>query len=121
MKRGKRSMNDKIFLGIDPSMIKDHAEYRAFWEKLTPVRITMVEKNEECKHCVGDSFLYKNPYSRPDGVCAALLHVLDLYIWRSALGFPSWNSEDRSVFKIHCPDPKGTVWEMRREESSSEK
>jgi uncharacterized repeat protein (TIGR04076 family) len=114
-------MNERIILNIDHSTIKDHAEYKALWEKLVPVRITMVEKYEECKHCVGDSFVYRNPYARPEGVCAALMHVLDLYIWRAALGFPSWNGEDRSVFKIHCPDPKGTVWEMRREETSFRK
>jgi hypothetical protein len=43
-----------------------------------------------------------------------LLHVLDLYVWRAALGFPSWNRENRKVFKLHCPDAKGTVWEMRK-------
>jgi hypothetical protein len=40
--------------------------------------------------------------------------VLELYLWRSALGFPSWNEEDRGVFQIHCPDKKGTVWEMKK-------
>jgi len=26
----------------------------------------------------------------------------------------SWNAEDRSVYRIHCPDRTGTVWEMHR-------
>jgi hypothetical protein len=47
-------------------------------------------------------------------VCEALLHVLNLYTWRVALGFPSWNSENRKIHKLHCPDPKGTVWEMKK-------
>ncbi|NPV02886.1 MAG: hypothetical protein HPY53_16050 [Brevinematales bacterium] len=26
----------------------------------------------------------------------------------------SWEEDDRGVFRIHCPDKKGTVWELRR-------
>ena len=74
----------------------------------------MIEKNEECRHNLGDTFIFDNPYTRPAGICAALLHVLDLYTWRATLGFPSWNGGDRRVFKIHCPDPRGTVWEMKK-------
>ncbi|HBD95039.1 MAG: hypothetical protein A2015_04150 [Spirochaetes bacterium GWF1_31_7] len=92
--------------------IKNHDDYLNYWKNLPQLKITCVEKNEECKHNVGDSFIFKNPYTKPEGVCTALLHVLDLYTWRSTLGFPSWNSEDRSKFKLHCPDPKGTIWEM---------
>jgi uncharacterized repeat protein (TIGR04076 family) len=74
----------------------------------------MIEKNEECKHNLGDVFVYKNPYDKPQGVCTALLHVLDLYIWRVALGFPSWEETDCKVYRVHCPDKLGTVWEMRK-------
>ena len=63
---------------------------------------------------IGDTFVYETPYKKPENGCTAILHVLDLSTWRVALGFPSWNSENRKVFKIHCPDPKGTVWEMRK-------
>ncbi|MDP4182474.1 MAG: hypothetical protein Q8942_15460 [Bacillota bacterium] len=111
-------MQDGILdLNIDMSQIKNHEDYIKCWGRLGKVEIKMVEKNEKCKHCLGDKFVYDNPYSKPAGVCTALLHVLDLYIWRAALGFPSWNSDDRRVFKLHCPDPKGTVWEMRRIDS----
>ncbi len=103
----------------DFSYIKDHEQYIKEWDKLPAIRITCVEKYEECPHSVGDSFVYENPYEKPAGVCAALLHVLDLYTWRVCLGFPSWNSADRNVFKIHCPDPKGTVWEMSAVERAS--
>ena len=110
------SKNDILDLNIDVSDIKNHEEYRKLWNKMGKIEIKMVEKNEECKHCLGETFIYENenPYDKPDGVCNALLHVLDLYTWRVALGFPSWNSEDRRVHKIHCPDAKGTVWEMRK-------
>ncbi|HPA11564.1 MAG TPA: TIGR04076 family protein [Treponemataceae bacterium] len=97
----------------DSSSIKNHGDYLKYWDKLPKLKITCVEKNEECKHSVGDSFVYGNPYVKPDGVCAALLHVLELYTWRAALGFPSWNPDDHAIYKIHCPDPKGTVWELK--------
>ena len=105
---------DFIDLNIDVSKLKNHEDYQGVWQRLGKIEIKMVEKHEECRHNVGDTFLYDNPYKRPENVCEALLHVLDLYVWRVALGFPSWNSENRKVFKLHCPDPKGTVWEMRK-------
>jgi len=105
---------DIIDLGVDVSTIRSHDEYRQLWKRIGRIEIRMVEQHEECQHSLGDTFIYEDPYKKPDGVCAALLHVLDLYTWRVALGFPSWNSADRKVHKIHCPDPKGTVWEMRK-------
>jgi uncharacterized repeat protein (TIGR04076 family) len=104
----------KLDLNIDVSQFHSHEEYRAIWGKIAKIEIRCVEKNEECRHKVGDAFVYENPYKRPAGVCDALLHVLDLYTWRAAFGFPSWNAENRKVFRLHCPDPKGTVWEMRK-------
>jgi uncharacterized repeat protein (TIGR04076 family) len=103
-----------IDLNIDVKKITEHAQYKKLWSRIGKIEIKCVEKNEECKHNVGDVFIYKNPYERPAGVCVALLHVLDLYVWRVALGFPSWNGTDRKIHKLHCPDPKGTVWEMKK-------
>lgn len=105
---------NNIDLNLDISRINNHEDYRELWQQLGKIEIKMVEKHEECRHKLGDTFLYENPYKRPKDVCEALLHVLDLYVWRAALGFPSWNSENRKVFKLHCPDPKGTIWEMRK-------
>jgi uncharacterized repeat protein (TIGR04076 family) len=105
-------MDKDLDLNIGP--IHSYEEYKNIWKSVPKIRITCIEKNEECKHSVGDSFTYESPYKKPDGVCTALLHVLDLYIWRVALGFPSWNEDDHSTYKIHCPDPKGTVWEMKK-------
>ena len=105
-------MNKDLDLNIGP--IHSYEEYKDVWKNISEIQITCIEKNEECKHSVGDSFIYENPYKKPDGVCTALLHVLDLYIWRVSLGFPSWNEDDHYVYKIHCPDPKGTVWEMKK-------
>ncbi len=105
---------EKIDLNLDISKLKNHDDYKEFWKSLGRIEIKMVEKNEECRHNIGDKFIYDNPYKRPANVCEALLHVLDLYTWRAVLGFPSWNSENYKVFKIHCPDVKGTVWEMHK-------
>ncbi len=110
--------NEMIDLNIDTDKIKNHGEYRELWSKIGKIEIRCVEKNEECKHNTGDTFVFENPYKRPPGVCEALLHVLDLYTWRVALGFPSWNGANRKIYKIHCPDPKGTVWEMRKIQGS---
>ena len=104
---------NKISLSLDIHNLSD-TEYRKLWDNLHKVEIRLVEKIGECKHNVGDIYVYDTPYKRPSGVCYALLHVLDLYTWRVALGYPSWNAEDRSVYRIHCPDRTGTVWEMSR-------
>ncbi len=100
-------------LSIDLQNMSDDG-YRAVWDSLYRIEIRLVEKIGRCKHNAGDTFYYDTPYKKPSGVCAALLHVLDLYTWRVVLGYPSWNDRDRSVYRIHCPDHTGTIWEMRR-------
>ena len=90
------------------------ARYKEHWKSAGPLEIRLVQKIGKCRHRLGDTFYYETPYTKPKGVCNALLHVLDLYTWRAALGFPSWETDDRSVFRIHCPSKKGTVWELRR-------
>jgi uncharacterized repeat protein (TIGR04076 family) len=106
----------KVRLDIDLSQPIPQAKYHAYWDRMGRIEIRLAEKHGECRHNEGDVFYYENPYQRPEGVCFALLHVLDLYTWRVALGFPSWNETDPSVHRIHCPDHTGTVWEMRRVE-----
>ena len=88
--------------------------YARAWRSTGPLEITMVEQAGECAHRVGDRFTYETPYRKPQGVCAALLHVLDLYTWRAALGFPSWEADDTTVYRIHCPSKNGSVWELRK-------
>ena len=97
----------------DPTKQMSDEEYKARWRERGPIEIRMVAKNGQCRHTMGDRFLYSTPYERPAGVCHALLHVLELYVWRVFLGFPSWNEHDRDTYRIHCPDATGTVWEMR--------
>jgi uncharacterized repeat protein (TIGR04076 family) len=97
------------------------SQYRKHWKSTGPLEIRMVEKTGKCKHALGDIFCYETPYAKPEGVCIALLHVLDLYTWRVALGFPSWETDDRNVFRIHCPSRNGTVWELRRKKPKAVK
>ncbi len=100
---------------INPgNKILTNEEYREFWTRLDPIQIKMVEKIGLCPHNIGDTFNYQNPYDKPRGICNALLHVLDLYSWRVTLGFPSWESDDPTIYRVHCPSKKGTVWEMNK-------
>ena len=88
-------------------------EYKEMWGMIGPIQIKMIEKIGTCRHSLGDVLFYNNPYDKPN-VCTALLHVLDLYIWRVALGFPSWEADNRSIYRIHCPSKKGTIWELSK-------
>ena len=103
-------------LGIDHNAIRSYDDYKELWKRLAGVRATMIEKKEECQHNISDSFVYKNHYDKPAGICSALHHVFQLYLWRVSTGFPSWE-DDPSVYRIHCPDKKGTVWELKRLET----
>ncbi|WP_407309686.1 hypothetical protein [Desulfosporosinus sp. SB140] len=89
-------------------------EYKEMWSKIGPIQIKMIEKIGSCRHNLGDMFVYITPYDKPHEACTALLHVLDLYIWRVALGFPSWESDNRAIYRIHCPSKKGTIWELSK-------
>lgn len=109
--------NDQhLDLGIDAADIKSHDDYHQVWQRLAPVEVTMIEQNEQCHHALGERFVYRHHYDKPEGICMALHHVLQLYIWRASVGFPSWE-EDPSEHRIHCPDKKGTVWAVRRHNS----
>lgn len=92
----------------------DNSQHKEEWEKLGSIEIKMIQKDGECPHALNDKFYYKNPYTKPENVCTALLNVLDQYTWRVALGFPSWEKDNRNIYRIHCPSKKGTVWEMRK-------
>lgn len=94
--------------------ILTNEEYKELWTRLGPIQIKMVERIGLCPHNIGDTFTYQNPYDKPQGICTALLHVLELYTWRVTLGFPSWESDDRTIYRVHCPSKKGTVWEMKK-------
>jgi uncharacterized repeat protein (TIGR04076 family) len=100
-------------LNIDLKKVTDE-DYRKFTDGLGKIEIKLVEKIGRCPHKLGETYVYGVPYQKPEKVCYALQHVLELYNWRVALGVPSWNDGDREVYRVHCPDRAGTVWEMRR-------
>ena len=102
----------KVGLNLDMKSITE-ADYREL-VRSCKIELKIVEKTGQCKHNVGETYVYQIPYRRPENVCYALMNVVDMYIWRVALGFPSWNAENRDVYRIHCPDATGTIWEMRR-------
>jgi GNAT superfamily N-acetyltransferase len=104
---------EPLSLGIDAAGLGDYAAYRDFWRRLPRIEARMVEKHEDCRHELGETIMFDSPYERPAGICHALCHVFQLHLWRLSLGFPSWNAADRSVYRLHCPDAKGTVWELR--------
>ncbi len=104
---------NNLDVNVDTTNFTDD-DYHELWNQMGRIRIRMVEKIGKCNHELGDTFYYENPYKKPEGVCNALLHVLDLYTWRTALGYPSWDPNDRNAHMIHCPAKKGTVWEMKK-------
>ena len=106
-------IGNEIRLPLDKQP-ESHAEYKQLWDKLGPLEIRMTAKTGKCSHELGEAFRYEHPYSKPEGLCNALVHVLDLYTWRVALGFPSWEADDPTVYRIHCPSKNGTVWELRK-------
>jgi len=98
-----------------PSARRDDA-YGEAWRKSGPLVVRLVDKYGRCAHEVGDEFVYETPYDAPPQLCHALAHVLDLYLWRVALGFPSWEADDSRIYRVHCPSKRGTVWELRKAE-----
>jgi len=109
-------MNDAewLQLNINADDIKFRSDYKQIWARIPPVKITNLVENEKCQHRLGDTFVFKNHYDKLNGICSALHHVLQLYVWRASLGFPSWEPDNPRVYRIHCPAKKGTVWEVER-------
>ena len=92
----------------------EREDYLTEWRKLDPIILTMTKKDGRCNHDLGQRFCFRNPYDKPPGICTALWHVVEFYAWRLALGFPSWEPDDGSIYRLHCPCETGTIWEMRK-------
>ena len=84
------------------------------WDAAGPLGVRVIEKTGRCRHEVGDVFEYRDPYAPPEGLCAAALGALQPYLWRSALGFPSWEAGEPETYRIHCPSRTGIVLELNR-------
>ena len=114
---------EPLRLNVNPKEIHTYEEYTKVWDRIPPVEVTLIERKGGCKHEVGDSFIYKNHRDRPPEICASIHHVLELYLWRAALGFPScapWEPDDHSIYRVHCPAVNGSVWELKRKINSSQ-
>ncbi len=85
-----------------------------FWK--TKVKITCVEKNGKCEHNVGDSYVYDNPMAYIKGLCLGIQDPARPFVSHTASGVPSWEADDKSIYRIHCISKKGTVWEIKKEE-----
>jgi hypothetical protein len=86
----------------------------AAWETAGPLELRLVELNGVCAHAAGTVYTFANPNELPKGLCEAMASVARGYVWRVALGFPSWEADDPNVYRLHCPSKTGTVWELRK-------
>lgn len=87
---------------------------KAAWDGAGPLELRMVERYGTCSHEVGARIRIAHPNEPLTGLCPAMAIVANAYLWRAALGFPSWEADDRSVYRLHCPSRNGSVWELRK-------
>ena len=83
-----------------------------FWKSM--IRITCIEKTGKCKHEVGDTFVYKHALDYPVGLCSGIQEPARVNVLACQAGVPSWEADDRSIYRIHCMSKKGTVWRIER-------
>jgi hypothetical protein len=89
----------------------------AAWADAGPLELKLTELRGACAHAEGTTYTFANPYELPPGLCEAMATVVRGYLWRAALGFPSWEADDPCVYRLHCPSKTGAVWELRRAEA----
>ena len=89
-----------------------------FWN--LKVRITCEEKLGECRHNMGDTFVYSNPMHVIPDMCSGIGSPAGPYVPLCAVGVPSWESDDKDIYRIHCISKKGTVWRLERIDEETE-
>jgi hypothetical protein len=89
----------------------------AAWAAAGPLELKLTALQGACAHAEGTVYAFANPYELPSGLCEAMATVVRGYLWRVALGFPSWEADDPGVYRLHCPSKTGAVWELRRVEA----
>lgn len=99
------------YLNLDMSIMTSK-DYHQFTRGLGKIQIKLLEKIGQCPH--RETHTYAIPSQKPEKVRDAPAYFLEQYNWRVALGVLSWNNSDREVYRVHCPDHRGTVWETRR-------
>jgi uncharacterized repeat protein (TIGR04076 family) len=86
--------------------------YGPAWDAAGPLTVRVIDKTGKCPHEAGDVFEYRDPYARPEALCHAAAGALEPYLWRAALGFPSWEPGEPETYRIHCPSRTGIVLEL---------
>ena len=80
----------------------------------TKVRITCESKHGVCEHEVGDSYVIEQVQDYVKGLCSGIQDPARPYAAYCALGMPSWESDDKSIYRIHRISKLGTVWRLER-------
>ena len=63
---------------------------------------------------VGDTYLFEHVQDYVKGLCSGIQDPARPYDAYCAIGQPSWESDDSSIYRIHCISKKGTVWRLER-------
>ena len=84
-----------------------------FWN--TKVRITCEEELGKCHHNVGDTYVYDSPMAYIQELCVGIQDPARPWVSQCASGNPSWEGDDKSIYRIHCISKKGTVWRIEKE------
>ena len=86
--------------------------FEEWWD--SRVRITCEEKHGVCEHEVGDTFIFEHVQDYAEGLCSGIQDPARPYAAYCALGQPSWESDDNSIYRVHCISKKGTVWRIEK-------
>jgi len=78
------------------------------------VRITCESKHGVCEHNVGDTYVFEHIQDYVKGLCNGIQDPARPYAEYCAIGQPSWEADDKSIYRIHCVSKKGTVWKLER-------
>ena len=83
-----------------------------FWT--TKVKMTCEEKTGKCQHEIGHSYTFDHALKYPEDMCIGIYEPARTWLSHCAMGIPSWESDDDSIYRIHCISKKGTVWRIEK-------
>jgi uncharacterized repeat protein (TIGR04076 family) len=83
-----------------------------FWK--TKVRISCEEKLGKCQHNKGDTYIFEQPMAYIPDLCMGIQDSARPYVAQCAAGIPSWEGDNKEIYRIHCISKKGTVWRLER-------
>ena len=65
-------------------------------------------------HATGAHVIAEHVQDYAEGLCSGIQDPARPYAAYCALGMPSWESDDKKVYRIHCVSKKGTIWRIER-------